>query len=347
MDMRAALASSNRVAASFLQQSQGGDGLWRDFVTLAGASTEWITGVVVDACSRYAPMASACAAAVTPLLHHQRPDGGWGYNSAVPSDADSTSWCSLALSDARCFSPDAGEAASRYLLRHRSNDGGFSTYSRSDRVGQYIGAVDEEFTHGWRRSHPCVTATAMLALRATASAEISEVQSAAAAYLVSHYRADGGWSSYWWPGGHYVAYLAIRALQGSGSRVGQREISATYADLRDQRDKSGAWVSVVTGQESAFDTAVCLSALLNARDPLLPRKEISSSVTWLLDAQLKDGGWPASAVLCVPSPRGNGAEDARSWWSAGAGGGLTLDINRVFSTTAVLRALLQSSIHYG
>ena len=95
----------------FLLANQGGDGLWRDFLTPAGEASEWPTGFVATALHLAGAETSALERAADALVARQHEDGGWGYNVNVPSDADSTAWVLLFL--ARMGAPRRGRAAAR------------------------------------------------------------------------------------------------------------------------------------------------------------------------------------------------------------------------------------------
>jgi hypothetical protein len=89
------LAAAIARGASFLEASRGEDGLWRDFKTLAGPSSEWVSAFVACALTQAAPGFSLSSILLR-LAERQRANGGWGYNRSVPTDCVSTAWAVLA-----------------------------------------------------------------------------------------------------------------------------------------------------------------------------------------------------------------------------------------------------------
>jgi len=88
-------------AFNFIKSSRNSEGLWSDFLTLAGESVFWVSGYVGYAILRYGgayEKESWLGIVGSSILAHENADGGWGYGYGVPSDADSTSWCLLFLS---------------------------------------------------------------------------------------------------------------------------------------------------------------------------------------------------------------------------------------------------------
>ena len=85
------------------------------------------------------------------LLDHVFEDSGWGYNSLVGSDADSTAYSILFLNS---ITRQVPEAAFAHLSQYQSPAGGFSTYRSID------------MPDSWTVPHPDVTAMALLALLA-------------------------------------------------------------------------------------------------------------------------------------------------------------------------------------
>jgi hypothetical protein len=78
--------------ATRLLARQGRDGLWRDFDTPAGEASQWPPAFIGTALPLGADTTEALEKAADTLVDAQNPDGGWGYNEDVPSDADSTAW---------------------------------------------------------------------------------------------------------------------------------------------------------------------------------------------------------------------------------------------------------------
>ncbi|MEO1188998.1 MAG: hypothetical protein AAFW60_07990, partial [Pseudomonadota bacterium] len=64
-------------AARFLVDGQSTDGLWRDFRTLAGAGSEWVTGFVCQQVAGCGRLDEEVAKALHTLSYRQKPTGGW------------------------------------------------------------------------------------------------------------------------------------------------------------------------------------------------------------------------------------------------------------------------------
>ena len=157
-DLRPAL----RKAAGFLLQSRNAaSGLWEDFASTAGPSTEWVTGFVLASLASLAH--PDLRAAREKLLDCQRQDGSWGFCSRVPGDADSTAWAVLGLGSA--LPDDRRDGAARFLLAQQLGDrGGFRTYPGTAAAGLGPWAPGGRDHSGWQAAHTCVTGTVVLAL---------------------------------------------------------------------------------------------------------------------------------------------------------------------------------------
>ena len=118
------ISSGATRAASFLSASQSGDGLWRDFRTLAGASSDWVTAFVAHALSVHDPEDPASHRAIDGLMTRQRRSGGWGYSAKVPADCDTTAWVLLAIGSATWRRPSVSRRALDFVWAHRSRGGG-------------------------------------------------------------------------------------------------------------------------------------------------------------------------------------------------------------------------------
>src|SRR5680860_539381 len=179
----------------YLEDHQSTDGLWRDFHTLAGASSDWVSGFVTYAIActnwRHPSVLTACKA----LLYRQRPNGGWSYSSAVPTDCDSTAWVLLALSMGPMWRPSTIQHGLRFLVDHQVEPtAGFATYAARDGIERFI-ELPETLTEGWRRPHPCVTAVTIHALLVHGERPSSTLIRKATAYLESERDVNGTWWS--------------------------------------------------------------------------------------------------------------------------------------------------------
>lgn len=323
----------------FLLERQGGDGLWRDFLTPAGAASEWPTGFIGAALHRAGAQAGPLERAAESLVTGQGADGGWGYNERVPTDADSTAYALLFLAELG-RREEACQRAAACLLRHQGDDGGVATYSDPGPIRQFMGVGRWVRFDGWCRPHTEVTATAGRALAAVAGGAYRREAAAAWRYVRPQQRDDGSWTSYWWTSPHYTTLHAAQLAVSLGDDEAVSR-AAAWA-LRSQSD-DGAWRAPGDAR-CAFTTALSLS-LLCAAD--LSGRHVERAVSSLVSLQDDDGGWPSRPVMRIPIP-GDVNPDRRrrlggiGWlgWLGRFGRGVVVgDQHRTFTTAACVAAL--------
>ena len=254
----------------FLLARQGQDGLWRDFLTPAGQASEWPTGFTLAAVHLAGGDRGALMRAAEALVASQRPDGGWGYSEIVPSDADSTAWVLLSLSQMRDCDPACRRAAEFLIGHQRFVSGGVSTYREAGPIRAFMGMSRLIPFGGWCAPHTEVTATAGRALAALGSANTRERAAAAWRYVRSRQRAEGSWYAYWWSSPHYATAQAVELALALGEEEPAARAGAWA--LRTQHE-DGGWGMPGVGT-SAFATAMCLSVLVTVeadRDPSMLR----------------------------------------------------------------------------
>lgn|GEM_PF-1823468 len=103
---------------------------WCDFSLPVGISDAWVTGYVLANLAQLrdtsCPADPAVAApALQWLREAEQPGGGWGYNTAVTADADSTAWGMLAFLG---WSHPAPHSAQRFLLGCMRGADGVATF---------------------------------------------------------------------------------------------------------------------------------------------------------------------------------------------------------------------------
>ena len=318
----------------FVLAKQGGDGLWRDFLTPAGEASEWPTGFIATALHRAGTEAGVLQRAADTLVASQHDDGGWGYNESVPSDADSTACVLLFLALMGHRGSTCPRAAS-FLARHqRSENGGIATYSEPGPIRRFMGVGRWMRFDGWCRPHTEVTAMAGRALAALAPNNGNPAAESAWRYVRSQQCPDGSWSSYWWTSPHYTTLQAaeLAALLADQDAVGR---AADWA-LRGQAD-DGAW-SAPGAATSAFATALSLSLLLNAR---ASSDAAERGILRLAALQDEDGGWPSHPIMRIPLP-GDVEPDKQRRWRLGGRGIVVRDQHRTFTSAACVAALAQA-----
>ena len=303
MESQDRLGLSLERALKFIEDSRNPDGLWSDFLTLAGESVYWVSGYV--GCSiLHRPGAreageeeeeegeSWLRGVGSTIVEHQHRDGGWGYGPRVPSDADSTSWCLLFLSRLGVQHQESRERALSFLLTHQGPDGGFRTYATPRDIGRYMMLDDSVSFDGWASSQMCVTAVAVQALLETGS---SRGVHEALDHIRRGQAPEGYWNPYWWTGRLYAVVNCMQALKASGDHGRLKSAQAWIArGAATRRELERLPVPKEEGQEKKegwpFSTALALKGLMLAPDPGLS-KTIRDGAEWLLARQLTDGSW--------------------------------------------------------
>lgn len=324
----------------FVRARQGGDGLWRDFETLAGEGSDWPTAFIGAQLVEAGVRGAAIEVAVGALLRRQHRDGGWGYHHDVPSDADSTAWglSFLALSGADRY---AIERAGRCLQRFQDpRTGGVSTYADRSPIRRYLQAGPRFDVRGWCASHVEVTSTAGRAFALVPGGRFGREAELAWQYVERRQAADGGWDSYWWVDRHYPTSQAA-ALAVAVGRTEPVERAAAWA--RSGQLPDGAWGA--TGfARSAFATALSLAVWLRAADAGPRDDTFRRGLLALVGLRQQDGGWPGHASMRIPPPGVAEPEGYRSWRVDGLGTGVIVrDEHRLFTTAACLSLLAHAT----
>jgi squalene cyclase len=326
-------------ATNFIKEKYSADGLWHDFYTLAGTSSDWVTGFISYAIAHSNRPNGQVMRALKTLLFRQRPNGGWSYNETVPTDCDSTAWVLMALSTAPTWRPSAIQRAIQYIKYHQHDQsGGFSTYSIRDGIDRFMGVSDRHLISGWVTVHPCVTGVVIQSLLAHGETTQNELVKAAVEYLLQERNASGIWRSYWWKGYAYSTYHALRAL--SMARVmSMQEANQTSRFLLLEQQENGGWSDGSSKESETFATSFALLSLL-----LFPSAETLAAAqkgtAWLLQYQCHDGGWPTVPILRIPPPMVNSPENVETWRINQEGTGVIIeDQERLFTSAAALWAL--------
>lgn len=323
-------------AIDFLLSARDSRGWWRDFDTLAGTSTEWVTAYVGAALAAAPhPFAYRTARESWSLLNRSRWwSPGWGYNSWVPPDADSTTWAMLLAEGV-----DAGHSvrvrrARRFLDRHvRSSCGSVTTFAADGPIRRFTRLRRQISFRGWCGAHTCVAA-------AVANLKDLHDSSRIRAYLRRAQREDGSWTGYWWCDHEYTTALAAEALSvvAEPEDFGRVQLAVEWASRR--IDQNGSVTCADPSIVPAFATSWCLRTLVLGYDREEVRMPIDRAVRWLLQHQKPDGSWARSTRLRIPPPDVVDPEGYASWIVNGRGGGsIVFDQQAVFTTASVIKAL--------
>jgi squalene-hopene/tetraprenyl-beta-curcumene cyclase len=333
-------------ARAFLISARDADGLWRDFRTLAGQSSDWVTAFVAYALKQSGTDETADSA-LSRLLLRQRRNGGWAYNEDVPADCDSTAWALLGLTARQTceWNTNAIDRGVEFICRHQleSLDGGFSTYVPSDGINIFIQAGDSDSVAGWTDAHVCVTSVAVQALLTASNFVQSGRVAGALQYLLSKRLPEGNWSSYWWKGRAYSTYHAVRALSLAGfSSAAELPKIAKHLVARQRTDGAWSGEQADRGVPEAFETAFVLLALSVCNDSELSHA-VKRGMRWLVSQQDGDGSWPSVPILRIPAPAVKDPDRPRKWRTNELGTGVIIrDEARLFTTAAVVWALAKS-----
>ena len=336
--MTSVLETEVRAAAdlgfAYISRCISRDGVWRDFATLAGPSSDWITGVVVA--SNPGLCAGCRETTSVTLIRDRHPDGGWGYSPLTPSDCDSTAWVLLALASLGEARPSLVQGGAAYLLEHfDAAEGGFRTYVPADRIAPFVGAAVPDAV-GWQRCHPCVSGVAIQALLRCGVSRNHAALLSASHYLWRQLE-DGLWTSYWWRGIGYATYHAVRALRMLG-RLGPHDLGEVSDAVAKLANTDGGWSS--TSQSSdAFETALCVMTLLGHRDQGAVDAALHG-INWLVEHQAAAGNWAPVPVLRIPPPVVGEPETVDDWGTDEFGTGVFVSDQRsLFVTSVTVRAL--------
>lgn len=300
---------------------------------MAGEGADWPTGVIAAELAPVAAEREPLERAADSLLAAQHDDGGWGYHSGVPTDADSTA-CALLFLAALGRRDSCVKRATACLARHQDGDsGGLATYREPGPIRGFMGLGEETDLGGWCASHLEVTATAGRAFAAVAGVAPSGAAEAAWRYVSSRQRADGSWASYWWTTPHYPTLQAVALADEVRDGAAVRR-AADWA-LREQ-GQDGGWPAPDI-PTSAFATALSLAVLLRAG---VSGPRVERAIERLGELQDADGGWPSHPIMRIPPPALAEPDDHRSWRSDGLGTGVVVrDQHRTFTTAVCVGAL--------
>ncbi|MDA4117333.1 MAG: hypothetical protein OK455_03210 [Thaumarchaeota archaeon] len=324
-------------AFKFIESNRNADGLWSDFLTLAGESVYWVSGYVGYAASRYgsAPQSGWLKEIGSRILEHQGSEGGWGYGPGVPPDADSTSWCLLFLSRLGIQSQEKRDKALLFLLSHQSQlDGGFKTYAAPRAIGRFMMLDEAVSFDGWASSQMCVTA---VAARALVEAGSSRGVDEALGHIRRGQTKDGYWNPYWWSERLYSTVNCMEVLKAKGED--DARFSMAQAWIAETQLADGGWGDSKS-VSSPFATALAVSGLLLAPRPAFSENVRKKGVEYLLTSQLTDGSWSSHHILRIPHPSMKEPWNQSGWKPDGrAIGAVIRDHRRLYTTATALTAL--------
>lgn len=318
-------------AMEFVLARQGSDGLWRDFLTLAGEGADWPTGFVGEQLATAEAPLEPLERAANQLVRTQHDDGGWGYHAGVPTDADSTAWVLLFLrSLGRQGRPV--ERAAGCLARHQdAESGGIATYREAPPIRRFMGLGPSTDLSGWCSAHVEVTATAGRAF-ATLGGHFRDRAEAAWRYVRSRQAPDGSWNSYWWTSPHYpTLQAATLASDVNDNEALQRAVAWASRQQGCATARSGQT------EPTAFALAATLALLTYGQQCNAKIHRVTRQLGSLQDA---DGSWPRRPVLRIPPPHLKEPSAGMVWRRDALGTGVVIaDQHGIFTTAACIAAL--------
>lgn len=324
----------------FLKSKQNSDGLWRDFETLAGASSDWVSGFVSTVVLLADDPLEMTDKAINSLASRQRLNGGWSYNSIVPTDCDSTSWVLLALSTAPNLNENIIHKGIRYIISHQNKiSGGFSTYCPDDGIHEFIQAPSIDIMEGWFDVHSCVTCVAIQTLVENGLPIDSDIILNALTYLDTQRNNSGLWDSYWWKGYAYSTYHALRAIHMC-RKLTNEKVKEIGKLIISRQNNDGGWNDNFGKKSEIFCTAfLILSLLLYQNDETL--RTVERGIDWIIGQQKPDGSFPSTLILKIPPPMVKDPDIIRDWKPNQLGTRVIIeDKERVFTSSAALWALI-------
>lgn len=295
------------------------DGAWKGFPTLAGESNIWVTGFILAHISTLIQDTSIIKLSAQFLRNAIHPTGGWSYSQFVPSDADSTAWCMMALQQNKALNENELVQAKQFLWSHIINKA-VSTYRVDSGILDFIGIPDPQFIAGWISPHPDVTIAAILA------DPQNEINAERINALIALQNEVGFFPAYWWISSLYTTTLLLRALTVRQEKLPLQQLALLEKGLQQ-------W----SLNESAFETALALElfSYLNGFE-----SNCEAAIMQLLNTQQADGSWKGEYILRIPAPNIIHPNEIDSWNnSSGGGNSLIEDKDGLFATTMAVYAL--------
>jgi squalene cyclase len=323
----------------FLKGTRCKDSLWRDFDTLAGKSSDWVSAFVSYSVSDSLASERMTLSTRRILMHRQRPNGGWSYNRYVPTDCDSTAWALLALSQNKRYNESVIKRGIHYIQQHQDRtQGGFSTYNADDQIDTFI-QLHNKHLDGWYSLHVDVTSIVIQCLMSYDFSLDSEIIRKAALYVNRERYDNCYWKSYWWKGYSYSTYNALKALLICKS-IGLEHLKKILLFLSSSQKQDGGWNDSCGDESEVFATAfVILTLLLYPMDITI--SHLKKGIYWLLCVQNADGSWPVRPILKIPPPLISNPDTIKKWRNNEIGTGVMIeDKKRIFTSSSVLRALI-------
>jgi hypothetical protein len=320
-------------ARQYLHARRSPDGLWHEFNTLAGEAVDWPSGYILDVLCRAGTDLDLLAECAILLISRQHSDGGWGYHSDVPTDADSTAAVLLFLNRLKLF-PEIAHRAAQCLLRFQAEIGGFGTYQNDIDIRRYLRVGPRVDFRGWCKPSCEVTTRAGRALL-SAGPQYKQAASKAWKFVKSRQIPVGRWEPYWWT----TEFVTTSEAAALASALGERD---ALAGLAHRVAEQMHYYQTTSTEPTTFVSSLCLQILLLARRNSCDHACPIEYCTGVIAAQQGPaGGWRGTATLKIPPPHITSPGEYQPWQVSGPGTGVTTrDQHGLFTTATALSALV-------
>jgi hypothetical protein len=325
-------------ALSFILEQRNADGTWQDFETDNGISVNWISAYVCQNLFDAGIPAQRFSASTDFLL--SLPNSLFSFNDQTIQDGDSSTFFVSLIRQADAPLSDTQLAS---WIAFNDGNGGWRTYNPNTIKPVADGVLLDCI--GWQSPHCCVSAVATLTLLRHFPLQQGRIEQALH-YLLSKQESDGSWRAYWWSSDVYATAFALQALFKADERLPcQTSIARACTWLLAQQNSNGSWG---VGDTCPFYTALAMKALLVVSPVLtaplckLPQtfSAIEQGARWLINAQLRNGGWLSGRSLRIPRPDIVDTRSVDKWRVAANGYNIVVnEQSGVFSTATVLNAL--------
>lgn len=322
-------------AIHYLCTTTSKNSLWKDFNTLAGSASEWVSCYVLDALLQH-PLSlvqwrdcihrKMLVLNVRDLVRIPK-----GYNLLVPADADSSAWYLSVLKQLKKDKyRNKIELLSAFLERHQNKDGGYSTFHSTSPIRKFIKAGRNQNLDGWQQSHSCVTPFILLQLNNKSHSSID--------FVLRTQEAKGNWRAYWWADSIYATYHTICFLSTFGNLY-EPQILKAKAWCKQQFLGQSYIPNFMYPFGSPFATALGIATLLQYQVMDEDMAIATKAVKWLASMQLPMGNWQPSALLRIPPPYCLNASSIDYFEHYKGSHALCKDYSSVFTTATVVRCL--------
>jgi hypothetical protein len=273
-DTRTAIAVGVNEGLGFLERTQRSHGLWRGFMLMPGASTDWISAHVALLLEDVPETHAMRERVARGLLGHAAGRPGWGYNRRVGIDSDSSAQAIMVL---QRLDHEIALAWIERLLSTRCEDGGFATFASS--------RPDGLPRTWWEMPHPDVTLVVVETLRRLDG--YTEERDAALVWLSSQL-VEGVLPAYWWTSPAY-------SLWAQGRAGFELETTARRA------------TELLAGEHRPVYLAMLISAALAQGGWSAP---LDAAVKRLVRERQRDGSWRCAPCLRTTRANHPGGFDA-------------------------------------